>query len=320
MMNRFLILTLFTLLFAGCKNDIDINAKYKDVAIVYGFLDQNQSVQYLRIQKLYQNSGSLSTGEGAKNADSLYFDSLQVKVTNIANGNVYNCYRVDTIPKDSGFFSAAKNAFYAFTFPKNNNANEVFALDIYYPKKDIHFTSKTTLVKDATIPPRKVVLKLVPTNYVFLFSIKTGRNSYLYDLYVRYVYKEMNAADTSQFEIKSLDYSVTTGMPYAPEADYSEYIGCTKYIDFLKSKITYDPTKIRRTLDIQFHAYGGSSEFQEMLSLSNPNMSIVQKNPLYSNINNGIGIFTSRNLVFRSMEIDPTSLNLLATELPNFIR
>ena len=80
---------LLTSLFA-CKNDIDINAPYKDVAIVYGFLDQNQGTQYIRIEKLYQNSSTQTTAEGAQYPDSLYFDSLYVKITNLATKQIYH--------------------------------------------------------------------------------------------------------------------------------------------------------------------------------------------------------------------------------------
>ena len=59
---------------SACKNEIDINAPYKDIPVVYGFLDQNQATQYIRIQKLYQNAANQTTDQGAKIADSLYFD------------------------------------------------------------------------------------------------------------------------------------------------------------------------------------------------------------------------------------------------------
>lgn len=306
----------------GCKNDIDINAPYKDVAIVYGFLDQNQATQYIRIEKLYQNSSTTSTAEGAKFADSLYFDSLVVKLINITSKDTFLCHRVDSIPKDSGFFSSAINAFYACTFPKNNAANEVFQLDIYYPKKKAHFYSKTQLVKDAVIEPRKIVMKLVPTNHTFPFRFTTGRNGYLYDLSVKYTYKEMNAADQSKYTFKSIDYNIVKSNAYDPEKFYTHSISSRQYIDYLKSQIPEDNSKVRTTVSITYQTYGGSQEFQTMLDLSKPNLTVVQKNPLFSNIEPaqyGIGIFTSRNFTERDMEIDPNTIILLGQELPNFI-
>jgi hypothetical protein len=312
---------LFILLISqlGCKNDIDINAPYKDIAIVYGFLDQNSATQFLRIQKLYQNSSTSSTSEGANIADSLYFDSLVVNLINITSKDTFKCYKVDSIPKASGFFSSAKNTLYACSFPTNNNANELFELRIWYPKKEALFTAKTNLVKDAFVPFRKIVLKLVPSNHVFLFKFTTAINSALYDLTVRYFYKEMDANDTSNFAIKYVDYSVAKGKIYPAQSDRTENIGSRTYIDYLKTNIPYDTSKKRRSVGITYIAYGGSSEFQTLLDLNNPNLTIVQKNPEFSNITNGLGIFTSRNYKETKMEIDPTTVSLLGDELPNFI-
>jgi hypothetical protein len=89
---------LFSVLVA-CSNDIEINAPYQDIAVVYSFLDQNEPVQYIRIEKVYQNNASLSTAEGAKLSDSLYFDSLEVSLTNVNTKSIYPCTKVDTIPK-----------------------------------------------------------------------------------------------------------------------------------------------------------------------------------------------------------------------------
>ncbi|MDZ4669137.1 MAG: hypothetical protein SGJ00_14815 [bacterium] len=319
-MKLFKTLLFITLLLPlGCKNDIDINAPYKDVAIVYGFLDQNEPIQYIRIQKLYQNSSTSNTSEGANIADSLYFDSLVVKLVNIVTKDTFTCIKVDSIPKNLGFFSSAKNTLYACTFPKNNLANELFELRIFYPKKNALFISRTNIVKDAVIPFRKVVLKTVPANHIFSFKFTTAKNAAMYDLTIRYFYKEMDAADNSIYEIKHIDYSVAKGKLYPAESDRTENIGSRTYIDYLKLRIPNDVTKKRTSIGITYMAYGGSEEFQTMLDLSSPNLSIAQKNPEFSNISNGLGIFTSRNYVSTIMEIDPFTVSLLGDELPNFI-
>ncbi len=313
-------------LLLGCKNDIDINAPYKDVAIVYGFLNQNEPIQYIRIQKLYQNASTTSTQEGAQIADSLYFDSLVVNLINInkAVPDTFHCYRVDSIPKDSGFFTKDRNTFYATSIPKNNAANEIYVLDIYYPKKKAHFSAKTMLVKDATIEPRKLVLKYNDPkfpNHTFVFKFMSGKNAYLYDLGVRFTYKEMDINDTSIFTLKYVDFNVVRSIAYQPENLFTQSISSKAFIDNLKAEILPNANKTRRTISVTFRTYGGSQEFQTMLDLTKPDLTVVQKNPLYSNIEPtqlGIGIFSSRNYVERVMEIDPSALLLLSKELPNF--
>jgi hypothetical protein len=318
-MKNLLVIILLSLIM-GCKNDIDINAPYKDIAIVYGFLDQNDPIQYIRIQKLYQNASTTSTSQGAQYADSLYFDSLNVKITNITKNLVYKCYRVDTFPKDSGFFTSDRNTFYAVSIPKNNAANDKYELDIFYPKKNVHFYSQTYLVKDASIPIRKILIKLEPSNHTFTYKFTPSGSAALYDLTARFTYKEMSVSDTNIYVIKNVDYPIAKSMAYVADRETTLSVRSTNYVSYLKSQIPIDFTKIRTIIGISYIAYGGSAEFETLLDLSKPNLSIVQKNPLYSNITNGIGIFSSRNFVQQEQVLDPYTITLLSSELPNFTK
>jgi hypothetical protein len=302
----------------GCKNEIDINAPYKDIPVVYGFLDQNEPINYLRIQKLYQNSGTLSTLEGAQNPDSLYYDSLYITITDSVTKKVYTCYQVDTVSKESGFFANSKHTLYAVTLPKNNGINELYRLDIYYPAKMKHYSAVTGIVKDATIGFRKIYLNLGFPNHVFQFRFTSGRNSAIYDLGIRYEYLEMDANDTSKQVVKKVYYQVSKSIPYAPEKDIQININSLDYVNFLKTQIPYDQSKLRRTLGIYYQAYGGTDRFREMLDLTKPNLTVVEKNPEFSNISNGLGIFTSRNYREMQMGIDPSTVTLFAELLPNF--
>jgi hypothetical protein len=303
----------------SCKNEIDINAPYRDIAIVYAFLDQNDPVQYIRIQKVYQNDATQTTAEGAQISDSLYFDSLVVTLTNRISGTVFPCFKVDSIPKDSGFFSTAKNILYAVSIPKANAENEEYALDIFYPKGNIRFSSITRLVKDPIIENRKVVLRPDLNNHNFSMRYTTGLNAYLYDLKLRFHYREYQTFDTTTlYEDKFVDYSLKINKKVKPSSQYDELTSSKSYYEFLKSQFKFVPGKYRKVLNFELITYGGSSEFQNLNSLSSPNISIVQKNPTYSNINNGIGIFSSRNKKNLVLNNDVNTTNLLNNNLEGF--
>ncbi len=321
MKNIFFILIVLALTSLGCKNDLDINAPYKDIPVVYGFLDQNDTIQYIRIQKMYQNDAHTSTSAGAQITDSLYFDTLKVVLINIAKTpfDTFHCYRVDNIPKDNGFFSPARNTLYATKIPFNNNNNEVYSLRIFNPKSGKTYTSQATIIKDATIEFRNVAIRNTPVNHAFAFRFISSRNAYLHDLVIRYQYKEMSKADTSQFEIKNVDFHIAYNKTYVQSSSVSESISSRDYMAFLKTKISPDDSKVRRTYGIIYQVYGGSKDFSELLDLSKPSLGIVQKNPEYSNISEGLGIFTSRNFKQLNMGLDAGTLSLLASELPNFI-
>ncbi len=311
----------------GCSNDIEINAPYQDIAVVYSFLDQNEPIQYIRIQKVYQNNAGLSTSEGAQISDSLYFDSLEVSITNVNTKVVYPCTKIDTIPKEAasdttGIFGNSKHFLYACKIPKNpnNEVDDIYQLFIRVPKSGKIFRATTKIVKDASIEARTIPLRTAPANTAFPFRFITGKNSFLYDLVVRFKYKEMNVNDTSIFNNKYIDYYVQRSKKYTYSLSINtESVVSINFINHIKSNLVYDVSKTRRTLGIEFIAYGGSEELRDYIDLNKPNTSIVPKNTEYSNIENGKGIFTSRNYTVQNgVVLDEISYEVLRKELPNF--
>jgi hypothetical protein len=41
------------ILFNRCSNDVDINANYEQITVVYGLLDPNEDTTYLKINKAF---------------------------------------------------------------------------------------------------------------------------------------------------------------------------------------------------------------------------------------------------------------------------
>jgi hypothetical protein len=142
----------------------------------------------------------------------------------------------------------------------------------------------------------------------------------MYDLIVRFTYKEWSKANPSVSDFKTVDYQIAKSNVYKAEKETTLSISSTNYVNYLKSQIPIDDSKLRQTVSITYSAYGGGAEFRTLLDLSKPNLSIVQKNPTYSNITNGIGIFSSRNFTKQEQDLDAFSEDLLNTELPNFVK
>ena len=43
------------ILFSGCDNEVDINADWKETIVVYGLLNPNDSIQYIKVNKAFLN-------------------------------------------------------------------------------------------------------------------------------------------------------------------------------------------------------------------------------------------------------------------------
>ena len=57
-------------LFTACENEVYINAEYKETIVIYGLLDPQDSIQYIKVNKAYLNE-NIGALEAAKISDSL---------------------------------------------------------------------------------------------------------------------------------------------------------------------------------------------------------------------------------------------------------
>jgi len=85
---RYILLALITCFLASCETDLDINADWEEITIVYGILNPNDSIQYIKINKAFLGQGD--PYEFAKVSDSLYHkDSLDVTLIVATKWRIY---------------------------------------------------------------------------------------------------------------------------------------------------------------------------------------------------------------------------------------
>src|SRR5690242_20706024 len=77
---------LAALAYTGCKNDLNVLAPYKDIPVVYGLLDQKDSVHYIRVNKAFEGSGDAYTM--AKQYDSINYayGTITVQLQDVNTG------------------------------------------------------------------------------------------------------------------------------------------------------------------------------------------------------------------------------------------
>src|SRR5215203_7429778 len=87
LMKNYILIFFLALMLGSCSTDIETNAPWKETMVVYGFLNPNDAVQYIRISKAYLGEGNALIM--AQEADSLYYgDILDVKLERFLNGNL----------------------------------------------------------------------------------------------------------------------------------------------------------------------------------------------------------------------------------------
>ena len=79
MFKRTLLLTVVSLLMLRCSNKLEILAPYKESVAVYGLINQNDTAQYIRVQRVFLGEGNALTM--AQNPDSCYYKAGELKVS-----------------------------------------------------------------------------------------------------------------------------------------------------------------------------------------------------------------------------------------------
>ncbi len=308
----------FILMFSGCKQDFDITADYKEVPVVYGLLNQQDGKHYIRIQKGYLIDGDARVASGVP--DSIYYpDVLTVKmiVLNTQNGNRIDSFELQRVDgntiagfeKDSGLFANTPN--WLYTTNKQLNPDRSYLLEVtnntngYKFRTKVNGSQSVNLVRDFAISTPIYNQKLNLSNQKNT-SIKvlwtTAQNAGIYDLTVRFPYKEYRTSDNALLLdtfveitfVRSLEYEYN-GLSINPPIE----ITSDNFLTQLSKKLTAT-TDVYREFNIykgmQFKVAAGGTDLTNYIRSARAQGGLSSNEALapYTNIEGGIGILSSR--------------------------
>jgi len=302
---RYLLFLLPAFVFNSCSNEIEVLADYEENAAIYALLDPYQSLQFVKINKVFTNPSSKAS-DVAKIADSLYFDSIAPMLVELDNGSVRRSiplYKANILLKDSGLFANSPNYLYVTNeqiFPQFN-----YRLDLRLPKSNKYVTATTNMVRGIgtffqPVSLGQRVFSIPPTGSIqILFN--TGTNGKIYDAYFNFNYLEINKADTSIRTTKTIRWKILRSFRAISDKvseSVIQRIPSLSFYSLLINEIPVDLTVTRRFLPCSVEFIGGNLELDNYIEASTPSIGIVQKQTDYTNIVNGIGLFGARSTLF----------------------
>lgn len=285
----------------GCNTKFDINGEYVETPIVHFLLDQGQEYQFLKLNKTFLKEGDAL--EYAKDAELSYFDQVDAVVEEVIGGNTIRSWTLtDTVinNKQDGVFYGPEQKLYYF---KANDLNEQA---IYRLKIDIdngaHIVSgQTQLVKGAHIkyPLQNQSFNLADndvnangykkTNVTFEAGDGAVFNMKLRFDYVEYTSPTDSSHHSVLWSLGTLKRTDLGGPTATLQADGE------LFYQFLKAKIPADPNVIKRNVrGIDILLTAGSPELNTYILSSGPSSSLAQNKPVFTNVDGGLGIFSSR--------------------------
>jgi hypothetical protein len=311
------IASLITLIgFGSCANDIDIFTEYKEQAVIYGLIDLSEPVQYIKVGRTFLNPNA-TAAQIAQISDSLYFKDVVVKLIEENNGREIILSRVDSIPKDSGYFQNKENILYATAESINPSAS--YRLFVQNPITGYAASAKTLIVG---VPFVSFPVSLnnrywsVAPELSIQLRFNSGINAKQQDAYFEFWVEEFDVLTPSIKELKHLRWRFVRNLKnettspgskvnVSPGAGFYDFFLANLENGIFKSDSNY----VRRIVKTDFVLYSASQDLVDYVEASTPGIGIVQKQTEYSNIENGIGLFSSRStLRIPNVIIDSVSI------------
>jgi len=346
-MSRILIIfpgTLILLVFViSCETDFDTTTNYEDITVVYGLLDRQQQTQFIKINKAFLSETDVLTY--ANDPDSLNYPyPIDVYIQEInANGDVVNTYEFDTTTvydKEDGIFYSDEQILYKYTapdppigyeevflgggFPVDTiplwlNSENTYKLFIKNSISGKEVTSETTLVSNfgLKLPFLNLTVltfEMEPNAYKKI-TWEVPFNASRFEFNMLFHYGEVRSgADTSYNYIQLSSNIVTTE---EVESEVSIYYYDDTFFTSCDHLIPYqDPAMEAEVLSrfssfVEIKIAAAENNFANYLEINEPSTSIIQDKPQYSNIENGIGIFSGRSNYYNFKKISgPTGVKL----------
>lgn len=326
-----LFLALVALFPFSCDDSFDVTAEWKDITVVYGLLNQNESTHYVKINKAFLGEGDAML-MAAEPDSSTYNGNLDVWIEEY-NGLSFTgrLFMLDTTTiynKEPGVFYAPEQIVYYTNAHLDPNMD--YKLKINNGETGKLVEAVTGLVRPFSIlnPRAGQVLYnfAAPSGATTEVKWKSAVNGRLYQLVIRFHYYEKNLATQVTDSTLYVDWIFgnrkSSGLKGTE--DMVEIFPADNFYKTLSANIPVKSGVERYPGPVDFIVYVGADELSTYIDISKPTNSIIQERPQYTNVTNGVGIFSARSSSMRTLDLNSRSKDSLVdgvyTQHLNFIK
>ena len=323
---QYFFLILFSLLIA-CEENIDSHLTGKNLPVVYGIYNLNfrkepfngyymENPNYISLSRTFQ--GGQNAYASAKIADSLYYKNADVKIEYCFQGHIVGTTTLEKttdFQKVPGLFSTSGNIIYQTTKHYVPKFFDTLRLIINTGNEGEVYTSETQYISGPKIisplfhPSNPMKIGLYRSKPFYFEWLDYG-GYFEINMLIKYLELKNNKITEKNLSLKKhklshkemeenyCDWAVFFNNIFDVfpsqkfELSYLKlYFSGNDLAFFLRSSISEDPDVIARKIkSIDFTITATSKTFYDFIHFGNH---IQDNGNIYSNINNGIGIFTS---------------------------
>lgn len=313
----------------SCSSDVDIIGPYDSTTVVYGLLNAGDDIHYVKINKTFL--GEEDALIMAQHQDSSEYSNIDARIEKWVNGIQQDYHRTlrDTIVEDKepGIFYYPEQTIYYFIDDDLEPEAEYRIVIEIEGKEEVVSGSTLIIQPTMSVPPTlsgglsastanqglSFVRTYDPGNVEYIDSynislttIPVGKR-YSARFATNYTEVRLNG-DSIQKQVNwTLDTRTSSGTDGGESLDITTS-GENFYIN-LQSNISPNSDVDRRIFrGVDFTIFIGGEELYTYSLVNEPVTGIVEERPDYTNITNGIGVFSSRSIV--TIEGNELNLNL----------
>ena len=323
----------FVSMLSACKTDLDVNAPYKNVTIVYALLDKDEDTSWIKINKAFLGEGDAFQYAQIPDSNEYSDADLHAYVEELnPDGSVFDTLTLHSklVDRDPGIFYGPQHKLYWFRGSDTTgsdaghlNPNQKYRLKAV--AKGTAIEAVTGLVQDISIyapvvnTNQKIQFATAPGTYT-PYEIKwtTGAGGKRFDVSYTFYYYEATSATDSVLKSYTNLIGTRTSTGIGGGEQSSVTLNGESFYQAVRTNVLAQSNAnvLHRNfvgIDILWAVAG--PDLYTYLQLSNPISGIVEERPEYSNIQNGYGLFSSR--LFDKVSDHPVSGNPLYKQLNN---
>ncbi|TAK34000.1 MAG: hypothetical protein EPO28_16670 [Saprospiraceae bacterium] len=291
-------------LFTSCSNDFEVSAPWKDIPVVYGLLNIQDTAHYIRVEKAFLDP-SANALDIAQNPDSLYYDNALVQLEKVNTGEVFTLQKVDGnlegYPRQSGVFANAPNWLYKIdSLTLDLHVGDSILLRIDRGNGLPEVTAGTSIIepgqqrKPGGNEPKFSFFYNLPS----IIAWSASENARIFDVKLDIRYTEYPKDNPAAFEKKSLEWKWGQGVRFENFAtQYELEKQGIEFYQVMQNNIPVNPDmkRIFEGIDITIISGGFALEKYINVALANTGITGSQDIPTYTNLSEGKGVFSTIN-------------------------
>ena len=296
-----LLIATLALFSVSCDNELQVNADFKDITVIYAALEANKDVNWVRVQRGYLGNEAASVS--FDRTDSLYYpvDEIDVLLREFEPGSARSDEeREIPLQVDSTTFSLQPGTFTTeghrlYRTPPGVELDLDKDYEVVVIRKDnSEAYARTSLIDNAVIndPNSR---NPDPDVRVFRDRVEWQPVSGAASHEVKVVYKFLEFDNnTKQSTIDSISFSVLNISP-ANEGSTGRSIETDIINRLAISNLEVKPNVFRFFKEIRIEIWSVGEDLQTFMELNQPSGGISQNKPAFPQVTNGTGVVSTRS-------------------------